>query len=102
MKEEALRARSLPAPPTKKQERKALPLSAREVEIVRLLGLGLTNKEIAVRLCLSPETVKTYVARVLKKTSAKNRTEAVFKARAQLKERGPATVTALKVVKAKL
>ena len=51
-------------------------LSFRELEILKLLPEGLTNKEIATRLFLSPEMVKTHIAHILKKTGARNRTEA--------------------------
>ncbi|MCL4474594.1 MAG: helix-turn-helix transcriptional regulator [Actinobacteria bacterium] len=51
-------------------------LSLRELEILNLLPAGLTNKEIATRLFISPETVKTHIAHILKKTGARNRTEA--------------------------
>ncbi len=59
------------------------PLSGREEEIADLLPLGLTNKEIAERLCLSPETIKTYVARIIRKLGARNRTEAACKTAVQ-------------------
>lgn len=40
-------------------------LSAREPEVLSLFADGLVNKEIATRLNVSPDTVKTHVARVL-------------------------------------
>lgn len=102
MNKEALRARSLPAPLCAAKEDVAS-LSAREQEILKFLDLGLTNKQIAGKLYLSPETVKTYVARVLKKTGARNRTEAAYLARALLETKGLAPARpALKVLKAKL
>ena len=55
-------------------------LSGRESEILECITEGMTNKEIADRLFLSPETVKTYVSRMLKKLGARNRTEAVVRA----------------------
>jgi DNA-binding NarL/FixJ family response regulator len=49
----------------------------RELAIVSLLAEGRSNREIAERLIVSPETVKTYVARILRKLGASNRAEAV-------------------------
>lgn len=51
--------------------------SDREREIAALLVQGRTNREIADRLILSPETVKDYVTRILRKLGATNRVEAV-------------------------
>lgn len=70
-------------------------LSSREAEILGFLVEGLTNKEIAARIFLSPETVKTYVTRILKKLGARNRTEAVVRALGiKLGEAPPAEDTA--------
>lgn len=59
----------------------SLGLSAREMEVLYELAAGHANKEIAQRLEVSPNTVKTHVARVFEKLGAKNRTDAVNKAR---------------------
>lgn len=56
------------------------PLSGRLADVARLLGDGLTNKEIARTLGIGPETVKTYVAHLLLQLGAANRTEAAVKA----------------------
>jgi DNA-binding CsgD family transcriptional regulator len=56
--------------------RKPVGLTARELEILGLLSLGRTNKEIADALCISSNTVAIHVARVLSKTGSSNRTEA--------------------------
>jgi DNA-binding NarL/FixJ family response regulator len=48
-------------------------LSGREEQLVNLIGLGLTNKEIAIRLTLSEQTVKNHVHRVLRKVGASDR-----------------------------
>lgn len=55
-------------------------LSAREKEVLRLLAEGSSNREIAEALFLSPETVKTYVARIFQKLEATDRAQAVTKA----------------------
>ena len=52
-------------------------LTPREREILTLLGEGLVNKEIAVRLALSEHTVKTHLAAIYDKLDASNRAEAV-------------------------
>ena len=50
-------------------------LSERELEIVRLITEGLTNKEIAGRVGISVNTVKYHVARIYEKMQVTNRTE---------------------------
>jgi predicted ATPase/DNA-binding CsgD family transcriptional regulator len=57
------------------------PLTARELEILRLIAEGLTNREIAQKLHLSPETVKWHNTQSFGKLAASNRTEAVAQAR---------------------
>lgn len=52
-------------------------LTPREREILTLLGEGLVNKEIAVRLGVSEHTVKTHLAAIYDKLDAANRAEAV-------------------------
>lgn len=52
-------------------------LSAREVDVVRLVAQGLRNKEIAGELNITEETVKVHVRRVLAKTGVNDRTAAV-------------------------
>ncbi len=47
-------------------------LTEREIEIIRLIKNGSTNKEIAETLFLSPRTVETHRARILKKLGLKN------------------------------
>jgi class 3 adenylate cyclase/DNA-binding CsgD family transcriptional regulator len=51
-------------------------LSQREVEVLRLLAAGKSNREIADALCISLNTVATHVRNILAKTGAANRTEA--------------------------
>jgi len=59
----------------------ALGLSERELEVLQELAAGYANKEIAARLHVSPNTVKTHVARVFEKLGAKRRTDAIRRAR---------------------
>ncbi|MGB6477090.1 MAG: response regulator transcription factor [Candidatus Sulfotelmatobacter sp.] len=53
-------------------------LSKREAEVVQCLVQGLTNREIAERMGLSPHTVKNYLFRVFDKLGVSNRTELLF------------------------
>lgn len=55
-------------------------LTEREAETLRLVATGLSNAEIAGRLFVSLETVKTHVGNVLAKLSARDRTQAVIAA----------------------
>jgi DNA-binding NarL/FixJ family response regulator len=54
-------------------------VSPRELEILALLSEGITNKEIAVRLGISPETVRTHLGHIYEKLHVQGRTEAVTK-----------------------
>jgi len=57
------------------------PLSSRELEIVRLLAGGLSNREIAQELFLSPETIKWHNKQIYDKLDVHSRSQAVAKAR---------------------
>jgi DNA-binding NarL/FixJ family response regulator len=52
-------------------------LTARESEVLRLVSLGLGNKEVAARLAISEHTVKFHISSILGKLHAGSRTEAV-------------------------
>ena len=52
-------------------------LTAREREVVALVGEGLSNEEIAERLVLSPATAKTHVSRAMLKVGARDRAQLV-------------------------
>lgn len=53
-------------------------LTDREREVLGLVGRGLTNAEIGVRLYLSPLTAKTHVSRIMSKLSARDRVQLVI------------------------
>jgi DNA-binding NarL/FixJ family response regulator len=55
-------------------------ISSREAEILKMLAQGLTGEEIAERLLLSPQTIRTHIRNAMAKLNARTRTEAVVKA----------------------
>ncbi len=69
-----LRATSTPVEPPESVE----PLTRREIDVLRLLGAGATNREIADTLALSEGTVKNYISTILAKIGLRDRTQAAL------------------------
>jgi DNA-binding CsgD family transcriptional regulator len=74
------RAPATPFEPNKAAQ-ETLGISARELEVLELLAAGRSNKEIAGRLEVSPNTVKTHIAKLFEKLEVSRRTEAILRAR---------------------
>ena len=62
-------------------EQNRLGLSRRELEVIQLMAEGLSNQEIAGRLFVSLNTIKTHTSRIFEKMDVKRRTQAVEKAK---------------------
>ena len=67
--------------PTRARANQALvePLSDRELEILRLVATGASNKEIAAALVIAEGTVKNHVTNILGKLGVRDRTQAALK-----------------------
>jgi DNA-binding CsgD family transcriptional regulator len=82
-KKEVLVIREVPVPSTSQpfalnEERlKHLGITKRELEILELIAQGMSNREIAEKLFVSENTVKTHSSRLFEKLSARRRTQAV-------------------------
>ena len=59
----------------------AEPLSARELQVLNLIGEGLSNREIANELVIATGTVKTHINNIYGKLEVRSRTRALAKAR---------------------
>jgi len=57
------------------------PLTAREIELLRLVAAGLSNQEIAEKLVIAVGTVKAHTASIYGKLDVRSRTQAVARAR---------------------
>jgi NarL family two-component system response regulator LiaR len=60
------------------EDRAAEPLTERELEVLRLAGKGMANKDIAEGLCLSVRTVQAHLGNIFNKLGVGSRTEAVL------------------------
>ena len=69
-------ARAVPPAGTKPAGEPPDGLTERELEVLSLIGAGLSNKEIAERLYVSEATVKTHVNRIFAKTASRDRAQA--------------------------
>jgi len=65
-------------PPAQGPRDELAALTEREVEVLRLIGCGLSNAEIAERLFVSGATVKTHITHILAKLSLRDRVQAVI------------------------
>lgn len=68
-------------PSRQKNEGPMFVLTPREEDILECVGVGHTNKEIALRLNISEKTVKHYMTTIMHKLQVRNRVEAALKAR---------------------
>jgi DNA-binding NarL/FixJ family response regulator len=68
---------AIPAPAQPAIHRDLTALTPREVEVLTLMGHGLSNAELATELTLSEATVKTHVARIFAKLTLRDRAQAV-------------------------
>jgi DNA-binding NarL/FixJ family response regulator len=55
-------------------------LTSREIEILEIVGVGLTVKQVASRLGLSPRTVEAHLAKLYRKLGVRNRVQALSRA----------------------
>ena len=69
------------APPSAVPPRAFPQLSPREREVLELIAQGVSNAAIAVRLCLSPKTVRNHISNIFSKLQVADRAEAIVRAR---------------------
>jgi DNA-binding NarL/FixJ family response regulator len=72
-------------PPIIPEERlKRHGLTSREIDIAHLVSAGMTNPQIAEKLCISPRTVQNHLRSIFDKTGIHNRTSLVYRLTAQV------------------
>ena len=71
---------AMPEPALPASQAQIQPLTEREIDVLRALAAGLSNKEIADRLVITEGTVKNHVSNLLAKLEVRDRTQAVLKA----------------------
>jgi DNA-binding NarL/FixJ family response regulator len=81
-KQETILVKEVPVPATvpfvpNEKKREELTITPRELEILELIAQGMSNREIAEKLFVSENTVKTHSSRVFDKLGARRRTQAV-------------------------
>jgi DNA-binding CsgD family transcriptional regulator len=81
-------AKDIPRRPRQSTRANPAGLTARQLEVLRLVAEGLRNAEIADRLCVSPKTVDHHVSALLSKLGARSRSEAAGRAAEILREHG--------------
>ncbi|GAB6151493.1 response regulator transcription factor [Desulfosporosinus burensis] len=64
-------------PEAREESKKSINLTGRETEVLKLVALGHTNKEISEKLAVSIKTVETHKARIMEKTGCQRRSELV-------------------------
>jgi DNA-binding NarL/FixJ family response regulator len=74
-------SRMEPSPPATGNDSLVEPLSDRELEILRLMAEGLSNREIGAALFITEGTVKNHVTNILGKLNVRDRTQAALRAR---------------------
>ena len=78
---------SRPAPP--KSEALPAEITSREMDVIRLVAMGRSNKEIAAELVISEKTVKTHMSNILSKLGLEDRTQlAIYAIKYNLVDRG--------------
>ena len=65
-------------PPAQQESSEVDPLTGREVEVLHLVALGMSNHEIAIKLVISEGTVRTHVSNILSKLHVASRTQATL------------------------